>query len=229
MTLKIRQLVRSYREGKRERPVLTGLDLQVNAGECVALLGRSGSGKSTLLNLMAGIDLPDSGDILIQGENLTQLSEQERTLFRRRHIGFVYQSFNLIPTLTAAENIALPLELNALPEQQIEARVSKLLQQVGLEDRAAAFPDQLSGGEQQRIAIVRALAHRPALILADEPTGNLDAVTGSSILQLLTGLARNAEQTLIMVTHSLEVANAADRMVNLEQGVIESTAAGVAW
>jgi len=229
MTLKIRQLVRSYREGKRERPVLTGLDLQVNAGECVALLGRSGSGKSTLLNLMAGIDLPDSGDILIQGENLTQLSEQERTLFRRRHIGFVYQSFNLIPTLTAAENIALTLELNALPEQQIEARVSKLLQQVGLEDRAAAFPDQLSGGEQQRIAIVRALAHRPALILADEPTGNLDAVTGSSILQLLTGLARNAEQTLIMVTHSLEVANAADRMVNLEQGVIESTAAGVAW
>ncbi|MCP4284349.1 MAG: ABC transporter ATP-binding protein [Gammaproteobacteria bacterium] len=229
MTLEIRQLVRSYREGKRERPVLTGLDLQVNAGECVALLGRSGSGKSTLLNLMAGIDLPDSGDILIQGENLTQLSEQERTLFRRRHIGFVYQSFNLIPTLTAAENIALPLELNALPEQQIEARVSKLLQQVGLEDRAAAFPDQLSGGEQQRIAIARALAHRPALILADEPTGNLDAVTGSSILQLLTGLARNAEQTLIMVTHSLEVANAADRMVNLEQGVIESTAAGVAW
>ena len=220
MTLEIRQLVRSYREGKRERPVLTGLDLRVDAGECVALLGRSGSGKSTLLNLMAGIDLPDSGEILIQGRNLTRLPEKERTLFRRRHIGFVYQFFNLIPTLTAAENIALPLELNALPEERIEARVAELLGQVGLADRGAAFPDQLSGGEQQRIAIARALAHRPVLILADEPTGNLDAATGGSVLQLLTGLARGTAQTLIMVTHNLEVANSADRVIRLERGVI---------
>lgn len=220
MTLEIRRLVRSYREGKRERPVLTGLDLRVDAGECVALLGRSGSGKSTLLNLMAGIDLPDSGEILIQGRNLTRLPEKERTLFRRRHIGFVYQFFNLIPTLTAAENIALPLELNALPEERIEARVAELLGQVGLADRGAAFPDQLSGGEQQRIAIARALAHRPLLILADEPTGNLDAATGGSVLQLLTGLARGTAQTLIMVTHNLEVANSADRVIRLERGVI---------
>ena len=227
MTLEIRQLVRRYREGKIERPVLNELNLRVDTGECVALLGRSGSGKSTLLNLMAGIDLPDSGDILIQGNNLTRLSERERTLFRRRHIGFVYQFFNLIPTLTAAENIALPLELNALPEREIKARVAQLLQQVELEDRAGAFPDQLSGGEQQRIAIARALAHRPALILADEPTGNLDAVTGGGVLQLLTGLSRSSEQTLIMVTHSQEVANAADRVATLEQGVIKATTTGI--
>lgn len=224
MTLEIRHLHHSYREGKRERHVLTGLNLQVNAGECVALLGRSGSGKSTLLNLMAGIDLPDSGEILIQGQNLTRLAEKQRTLFRRRHIGFVYQFFNLIATLTAAENIALPLELNAFSEAQIEKRVTELLRQVGLEDRATAFPDQLSGGEQQRIAIARALAHRPALILADEPTGNLDAVTGDTILQLLTELSRSNEQTLIMVTHNREVANAADRVATLEQGVIQDMA-----
>jgi putative ABC transport system ATP-binding protein len=229
MTLEIRQLVRSYREGKRERLVLSGLNLQVEAGECVALLGRSGSGKSTLLNLMAGIDLPDSGDILIQGQNLTRLPEKQRTLFRRRNIGFVYQFFNLITTLTAAENIALPLELNALPEAQIQARVADLLQRVGLADRAAAFPDQLSGGEQQRVAIARALAHRPALILADEPTGNLDAATGRSVLQLLTGLSRGAEQTLILVTHNQEVANSADRVAILEQGVIENTGPRSAW
>jgi len=229
MTLEIRQLVRSYREGKRERLVLSGLNLQVEAGECLALLGRSGSGKSTLLNLMAGIDLPDSGDILIQGQNLTRLPEKQRTLFRRRNIGFVYQFFNLITTLTAAENIALPLELNALPEAQIQARVADLLQRVGLADRAAAFPDQLSGGEQQRVAIARALAHRPALILADEPTGNLDAATGRSVLQLLTGLSRGAEQTLILVTHNQEVANSADRVAILEQGVIENTGPRSAW
>ena len=224
MTLEIRQLHHSYREGSRKRPVLVGLNLQVAAGECVALLGRSGSGKSTLLNLMAGIDLPERGEILIQGQNLTRLAERERTLFRRRHIGFVYQFFNLIATLTAAENIALPLELNKLPEAQIEKRVGELLQQVGLADRAAAFPDQLSGGEQQRIAIARALAHRPALILADEPTGNLDAVTGDTVLQLLTGLSRSADQTLIMVTHNREVANTADRVAILEQGVIQHPA-----
>ena len=229
MTLEIRQLVRSYREGKRERLVLSGLNLQVEAGECVALLGRSGSGKSTLLNLMAGIDLPDSGDILIQGQNLTRLPEKQRTLFRRRNIGFVYQFFNLITTLTAAENIALPLELNALPEAQIQARVADLLQRVGLADRAAACPDPLSGGEQQRVAIARALAHRPALILADEPTGNLDAATGRSVLQLLTGLSRGAEQTLILVTHNQEVANSADRVAILEQGVIENTGPRSAW
>lgn len=228
MTLEIRQLVHSYREGKQVRPVLTGLNFQVRAGECVALLGRSGSGKSTLLNLMAGIDLPESGEILIQGQDLTRLSERERTLFRRRNIGFVYQFFNLIPTLTAAENIALPLELNALPEPQIGARVAELLRQVGLEARGGAFPDQLSGGEQQRIAIARALAHRPALILADEPTGNLDAVTGENLLQLLTGLSRGADQTLIMVTHNLEVANMADRVATLEGGVIEQTGSCVA-
>ncbi|MCP5416911.1 MAG: ABC transporter ATP-binding protein [Chromatiaceae bacterium] len=223
MTLEVRQLVHSYREGGRIHPVLTGLNLQVQEGEFLALLGRSGSGKSTLLNLMAGIDLPDSGEILIRGKNLTQLSERERTLFRRQHIGFVYQFFNLIPTLTAAENIALPLELNGHAETEIRKRVTQLLQQVELEDRAQAFPDRLSGGEQQRIAIARALAHRPALILADEPTGNLDAITGSSVLQLLTQLVRGAGQTLVMVTHSHAVTNAANRVATLQRGVIEHT------
>jgi len=220
MTLEIRQLVRSYREGKQQRSVLTGVNLEVEDGECLALLGRSGSGKSTLLNLLAGIDLPDSGDVIIQGHNLTRMSDTERTLFRRRHIGFVYQFFNLIPTLTAAENIALPLELNGVSEPRVDERVAEMLGRVALAERGGAFPDQLSGGEQQRIAIARALVHRPALVLADEPTGNLDATTGAAVLQLLTDMSRSLRQTLIMVTHSRELAKAADRVVLLEEGVL---------
>ncbi|MCU0971884.1 MAG: ABC transporter ATP-binding protein [Gammaproteobacteria bacterium] len=177
--LEARQLARSYREGGAVRTVLHGADLRLDAGECVALLGRSGCGKSTLLNLLGGIDRPDAGTVTVDGIAMGDLEEPERTLFRRRHLGFVYQSFNLIPTLTTGENVGLPLELNGVPAAEAAPRIAAILEAVGLGDRAGAFPDQLSGGEQQRVAVARALVHRPRLVLADEPTGNLDAETGA--------------------------------------------------
>jgi len=222
-------LSKAYTEGGTSHPVLEGVDLRVRQGECLALLGRSGSGKSTLLNLMAGIDRPDSGSISIRGRDLLHLTERERTLFRRRHIGFVYQFFNLIPTLSVAENVRLPLELNRWPESRIAPRVETLLRDLGLEARAGTFPDRLSGGEQQRVAIARALAQEPTLLLADEPTGNLDAATGRQMLDLLLGLTRGAGHTLVVVTHSLEVAHAADRLLFLEDGRLQQGDAGLAW
>ncbi len=211
--------------------MLRGVSLEARAGECIALLGRSGSGKSTLLNLMAGIDRPDGGQIEVLGQDLARLGEPNLTLLRRRHIGFVYQFFNLIPTLTAGENLGLPLELNRDPGsgEAPRAAVERMLARLGLGDRAGAYPDQLSGGEQQRIAIGRALIHAPALVLADEPTGNLDAETGASVLTLLDGLARERRQTLILVTHSLAVARTADRILTLEAGRIVESAADLSW
>ncbi len=212
----LRDVERSYREGDRTRVVLRKLDLDVRPGEWVALVGRSGCGKSTLLNLISGIDKPDRGDIQVNGSNITHMTERERTLFRRRNIGFVYQFFNLIPTLTVEENLLLPIELNQLDR----ARARELLVAVGLEDRSAAFPDRLSGGEQQRVAIARALAHDPLLLLADEPTGNLDGDTGEQMLRLMKSLARTAHRALLMVTHSYDVARQADRVLILENGRI---------
>lgn len=212
----LRDVERSYREGDRTRVVLRKLDLDVRPGEWVALVGRSGCGKSTLLNLISGIDKPDRGDIQVNGSNITHMTERERTLFRRRNIGFVYQFFNLIPTLTVEENLLLPIELNQLDR----ARARELLVAVGLEDRSAAFPDRLSGGEQQRVAIARALAHDPLLLLADEPTGNLDGATGEQMLRLMKSLARTAHRALLMVTHSYDVARQADRVLILENGRI---------
>lgn len=222
-------VTRSYRDAGRLREVLRGIDLEVQRGECLALLGRSGSGKSTLLNVLGGIDQPDAGEIHIAGERLDRMAEPRRTRFRRRHIGIVYQFFNLIPTLNVAENVRLPLELNRHPLRDIANRTSALLEQVGLLDRGRDFPDQLSGGEQQRVAIARALAHRPALVLADEPTGNLDAETGREILDLLTDIARGERQTLVLVTHSLRVAERADRVLTLEHGTLIQGATEMAW
>lgn len=222
-------LVHAYHEAGAERRVLAGVDLQLADGECLALLGRSGSGKSTLLNLLAGIDRPSSGRVCIAGTDLTRLSERERTLFRRRRIGFVYQFFNLIPTLSVAENLALPLELNGCPEPAAARRVTEMLDRVGLAGRGPGFPDQLSGGEQQRLAVARALIHQPSLVLADEPTGNLDARTGRQVLALLTGLARRYRRGLILVTHSLEVARSADRVLTLEQGRLVAGGNQAAW
>ncbi|MCW8920698.1 MAG: ABC transporter ATP-binding protein, partial [Sedimenticola sp.] len=199
---------------------LNGINLQVAEHECIALLGRSGSGKSTLLNMLAGIDTPQSGRITIMDKNIHDLSEVQRTLLRRQHIGFVYQFFNLIPTLNIAENVGLPLELNGYKEAEIRKLVGLILSDIGLGDRWNAFPDQLSGGEQQRIAIARALVHNPSIILADEPTGNLDAETGAHILRILLGLSRQLKRTLIIVTHSLEVAEKADRIFTLNDGVL---------
>jgi len=177
--LTITNLSKIYMEGKNQLRVLAHTSLQILAGECVALLGRSGSGKSTLLNLIAGIDTPTEGTIQIGKRSLTELSEKERTLFRRKHIGFIFQSFNLIPTLTVKENLTLPLELNPQHKSDKMESVFDLLAQLDLSDRLDSFPDRLSGGEQQRVAIARALIHQPSLILADEPPGNLDEATSA--------------------------------------------------
>jgi len=221
----IRGLCHSYREGGRERRVLCDIDLQVRAGECIALLGRSGSGKSTLLNLISGIDRPIAGEIVINGSILTRMSEHERTLFRRRYIGFVYQAFNLLPTLTVEENLRLPLDLNRLDGH----RARTLLEEIGLDERRADYPDRLSGGEQQRVAIARALVHHPLLVLADEPTGNLDAETGRRTLGLLDRLVRRTGRTLLIVTHSREVAAVADRVLTIDDRRLMRGDPGNAW
>jgi putative ABC transport system ATP-binding protein len=206
-----------FEEGGRRRQVLDGLDLTVSDGELVALVGRSGSGKSTLLNVIAGIDQPSAGQVTVDGVAVSKLGERDRTLFRRNHLGFVFQFFNLLPTLTVTENVLLPLELTGRAERAAE-RVAALLEAVGLADRGRAFPDRLSGGEQQRVAVARALVHDPSLVLADEPTGALDAETGRTVLALLLQLARGQRRTVVLVTHSPEVARAADRVLTLDGG-----------
>ena len=227
--VQIKGLERTFQEGGKKRQVLAGIDLEIARGETLALLGRSGSGKSTLLNLISGIDRPDAGSIHIHGHNLASLPEPDLTLFRRQHIGFIYQVFHLIPTLTASENIALPLELNHWSVAQSAARVETLLAQVELTEQANQFPDQLSGGEQQRVAIARALAHKPLILLADEPTGNLDAVTGSRVMQLLQQLVSQEGTTLVLVTHSRSVANSADRTLTLAQGQLTDSGDDLTW
>ena len=213
--ISIHQLSKSYQESGRSHQIFNDLSLEVNTGEFVVLLGRSGSGKSTFLNLISAIDQPDKGDVIINGININNLSEHDRTLFRRHHIGFVFQSYNLIPTLTVAENLLLPLELIKRITRQDQDKVMDLLEKLDLADRSAAYPDRLSGGEQQRIAIARALIHDPDLILADEPTGNLDLDTGEQVLEMLDTLVKKAEKTLIMATHSREVIGKADRIVSI--------------
>lgn len=227
--LTLRGLARVYKEGDRIRQVLDGIDLDLRAGEAVALLGRSGSGKSTLLNLIGGIDQASAGEVHIDGVNLTELNERERTLFRRRHIGFVYQSYNLIPTLTVEENLLLPLELNGRTRAADADAALRLLEEVGLRDRCASFPDRLSGGEQQRVAIARALVHEPLLVLADEPTGTLDAETGHQVLRLFDRLVRERGKGLIIVTHSKAVSEIADRVLTLKDGRLTEHAAEVLW
>jgi putative ABC transport system ATP-binding protein len=228
-TVRLEGVNRSYGEGAQRREVLRDVNLEVAAGERLALLGRSGSGKSTLLNLLAAIDRPNAGRILIRGRDLAGAGDRERTLFRRRFVGFVYQFFNLIPTLSAGDNLGLPLELNGVAESEIRTRVAETLEAVGLADRRDDFTDRLSGGEQQRLAVARALIHRPALVLADEPTGNLDADSGARVLDLLTGLSRKHGTTLIMVTHSLAVARSAERTLALLDGHIQPVVEGLAW
>ncbi len=216
--IQISGLHKSFREGSQTREVLHGLDITFYQGEFVALFGQSGSGKSTLLNLISGIEQPDAGQICINGVQMTALRERERTLFRRDHIGFIFQFFNLIPTLTVLENVTLPQELAGKKETAVRPRALELLARVGLADRRDAFPDKLSGGEQQRVAIARALAHDPMLLLADEPTGNLDEETGALVLELLLELTRAAGKTLIMATHNPEIAHLADRVLRVVDG-----------
>jgi putative ABC transport system ATP-binding protein len=216
----LRGVSKSFVEGETRHQVLKDVDLDIAEGSVVALLGRSGSGKSTLLNLISGIDAPDTGSIIVAGTPLQAVGEHERSMFRRRHIGFVFQFFNLLPTLTVEENVLLPMQLNGLEVAGGAAR--RLLERVGLEDRAGTFPDRLSGGEQQRVAIARALAHDPEILLADEPTGNLDMALGHDILSLLLDLAHDRGKTMLMATHSHEVAATADRVIRLvDHAVVE--------
>ena len=216
--IRLERLSKSYKEGGQIRSVLRNANANFAKGESVAILGRSGSGKSTLLNLISGIDLVDDGDVWVNGQRLTALDERQRTLFRRRSIGFIFQFFNLIPTLTVWENVILPLELAGVPNGEIARRAEALLEAVGLLDRKDTFPDRLSGGEQQRVAIARALVHDPLLVLADEPTGNLDEETGQHVMALLDRLTRQAGKNLVLVTHSHEAAAYADRILTLSDG-----------
>lgn len=216
-------LSKYFEEGGQERLVLNQVNGAFYEGEFAVLLGKSGSGKSTLLNLISGIEKPSSGDVLIQDAVITQMKERDRTLFRRDKIGFVFQFFNLIPTLTVLENVTLPQELAGKNGRIIEQSAMIILDHVGLADRRNTFPDKLSGGEQQRVAIARALAHDPLLVLADEPTGNLDEETGERILKLLLDLTREAGKTLIMATHSAEVVPFADRVYRVHDGELIET------
>ena len=227
--IQIDRLTRSYQQGSQRQVVLDNASFGLRRGETVALLGRSGSGKSTLLNLISGIDLADAGRVVFDGRDLSTLSERERTLFRRRHIGFIYQFFNLIPSLTAVENIALVLELNGRNAADSLRGAEQALDEIGLANKCAQYPAELSGGEQQRVAILRALVHEPALVLADEPTGNLDAESGQQMLGVLTALASRSHCAVLVVTHSLTVAKAADRILTLDQGRIEERRGDFAW
>jgi putative ABC transport system ATP-binding protein len=219
--LTIRQLCRAYRQGDRIHRVLDGADAQVQDGETVAILGRSGSGKSTLLNLISGIDRPDSGSVEVDGQDISHLGEPARTLFRRQRIGFVYQFFNLIPTLDVEENVRLVLELNGVRGHDARRRSEAMLEQVGLGDRSRSSIDTLSGGEQQRVAIARALVHEPSLILADEPTGNLDEQTSSQVMPVLLSLTRSKGASLLIVTHDTALARGTDRILELRDGRLQ--------
>jgi putative ABC transport system ATP-binding protein len=221
-----RALTRRLRSGTEELTVLDSVDLEVPAGQFLAVLGPSGSGKSTLLGLMAGLDRPSSGSVAIDGEALEHLDEDALALLRRRKVGFVFQSFQLLPNLTALENVWMPLELTGHPTASARAR--ELLGAVGLGARTHHYPTQLSGGEQQRVALARAFGHRPSILFADEPTGNLDGATGERVLDLLLDLHRGHASTLVLVTHDPAVAARAERRVHLEAGRVARDEAGAA-
>ena len=219
--IELRRLAKCYDERGRNHTVLRDVDVRIERGEFVVVLGRSGSGKSTLLNLVGVLDVPSTGEVLLEGRPMTPLGETERALVRRRQIGFVFQFFNLIPTLTVEENLLLPLELNEIEGEAARERALAWLERVGLAGRSLSFPDQLSGGEQQRVALARALVHDPPLIIADEPTGNLDLDTARAVVALLDELCRDGGKTLIMATHSPEVVGMADRVLTIRDQHLE--------
>jgi putative ABC transport system ATP-binding protein len=220
--LETRQLRKTYGQGSVRVEALKGVDMVVRRGEMLAIMGRSGSGKSTLLSLLGGVDLPSEGQVLLEGVDLATLTDDQRTLIRRQRIGFIFQQFNLLPILTAEENVALPLELGGVSSAEARQRAEAVLDLVGMSARRGHIPSALSGGEQQRVAVARALVIEPAILLADEPTGNLDSANGQRLVAMLRELVDQRGQTMILVTHDAEVAAQADRIVHLFDGQIES-------
>lgn len=219
--LKTENLKKIYDSGAGEVHALNGIDLTVENGEFVAVVGTSGSGKSTLLHLLGGLDRPTSGKVFVDGKDIFSLKEEALTIFRRRKIGFVFQAYNLVPVLNVFENIALPVELDG---KKVDPEFAgEIIQTLGLEEKQTSFPNQLSGGQQQRVAIARALASKPAILLCDEPTGNLDSRTSQDVLGLLKISSRKYTQTIVMITHNEEIAQLADRVVRIEDGRILSS------
>ena len=216
--LETRNLRKIYGSGDTEVRALDGVDLSVNSGEFVAIVGTSGSGKSTLLHMLGGLDRPTSGSLIVDGKDIFSLKDEALTIFRRRKIGFVFQSYNLVPVLNARENIVLPIQLDG--RQVDEDFLDKIVNTLGLEKKLGSLPSQLSGGQQQRVAIARALAAAPAIILADEPTGNLDSRTSQDVLSLLKVTSQKFAQTIVMITHNEEIAQTADRIIRIEDGRI---------
>ncbi|HCE67151.1 MAG: ABC transporter ATP-binding protein [Geobacteraceae bacterium GWC2_55_20] len=211
--------------GKSEVTALAGINLNIGAGEMVAIMGPSGSGKSTLLNLLGGLDVPTSGQIVVAGKNLAGESEKERSLFRRSQVSYIFQAYHLMPTLKVSQNVALPLHLAGIPAGEIARKVERVLKEVGLEARENHLPDELSGGERQRVAIARALVTDAPLLLADEPTGNLDTARGEEILNLLRTIHRERGTTIVIVTHDHHAASACDRLIKLRDGRVEGDSA----
>lgn len=220
--IELRHVSKSYQRGGQKVPVLHDLNLIVQTGDFLALMGPSGSGKSTLLNLIAGIDRPDEGEIIVDGRDIATLSESELARWRAKHVGFIFQFYNLIPVLTAYENVALPLQLLSVSESEKKSRVLQALAKVGLSDRLDHTPNELSGGQQQRVAIARALITNPSLIVADEPTGDLDRQSAEDVLNMLEQLHRDMGKTILMVTHDPKAAEHARAMIHLEKGQLEN-------
>jgi putative ABC transport system ATP-binding protein len=229
--VEVRGVTKNYTLGEVEVQAVRGIDLVVRKGELLAIIGPSGSGKSTLLTMLGAIETPTTGSILLEGVDYATLGDDDRTLLRRRRIGFIFQAFNLLPTLTALENAALPLELDGVQEAEARQRAADQLSQVDLADRLGHLPSTMSGGQQQRVAVARALVIKPALVLADEPTGNLDSVASSQVMTLLRELVDNQHQTVVMVTHDLDIAALADRVIRMRDGHIvnDEAPAGQHW
>jgi putative ABC transport system ATP-binding protein len=219
--IEIKDLRKVYRMGSERVIALSKIDLAIKQGECCCILGTSGSGKSTLLNMIAGLEKPTKGKIIIKGKPIHKMNEKQVTKFRQKHVGFVFQSYNLLPNLTALENVAMPMIFGGISKKKREKEAQKMLDAVGLGDRLHHKPSQMSGGQQQRVSIARAFVGTPEIVFADEPTGNLDTKTTMEVMELITGLAQENNQTLIMVTHDTETSIYANRVIHVRDGLIE--------